>query len=169
MKLNVGCGTDFREGFVNIDGSDALPNVDRVIDISKESLLTYFRANDVEYILANDIVEHHFHWEAVRIMSEFYALLVTGGTVEIRVDDAEFIINNPHYPMELKLNLLFGGQDIPQGVDEKMDESRKRHPEYFCHKYGWTMGAMKAELLRIGFSSVICERADTNFITYAIK
>ena len=31
MKLNVGCGTDYREGFINIDGSSELPKVDKVV------------------------------------------------------------------------------------------------------------------------------------------
>lgn len=79
LKLNIGCGTDYREGFVNLDGSDTLNRVDKVVDISKESLLTHFSAGSTHYILANDIVEHHFHWEAVQLMTEFHALLVPGG------------------------------------------------------------------------------------------
>ena len=31
IKLNIGCGYDPREGFVNIDGRNDLPKVDRVI------------------------------------------------------------------------------------------------------------------------------------------
>jgi len=31
LKLNIGCGYDPREGFVNIDGRNDLPKVDRVI------------------------------------------------------------------------------------------------------------------------------------------
>jgi predicted SAM-dependent methyltransferase len=139
MKLNIGCGTDYREGFVNIDGSNTLPKVDKVIDISSESLLPHFNEGEVEYILANDIIEHHFHWEAVRVMKEFYALLVKGGQVEIRVPDSEIIIKSWRLSIEKKLNLLFGGQDIPQGCDQKMDESRKQFPQFFCHKFGWTM------------------------------
>jgi len=41
IKLNIGCGYDPREGFVNIDGRNDLPKVDRVINLSKESLLKY--------------------------------------------------------------------------------------------------------------------------------
>jgi len=55
-KLNVGCGTDYREGFINIDGSGVLSHVDRVIDVGKESLLNYFSHGEFDFILANDIV-----------------------------------------------------------------------------------------------------------------
>ena len=169
MKLNVGCGTDYREGFINIDGSRSLAKVDKVIDLSTESLLSHFPEGEVEYILANDIIEHHFHWEAVRIMTDFYALLTPTGKVEIRVPDAEFIIKSRRLSTERKLNLLFGGQDIPQGHDPRMDESRKRFPQFFCHKYGWTMASMEKELLGIGFSDIVSKRVGTNFVTVATK
>ena len=169
MKLNVGCGTDYRDGFINIDGSDALTKVDRVIDISTESLLSHFNEGEIVYILANDIIEHHFHWEAVGIMKDFYALLKHGGQTEIRVPDCAYIIKSWRLSLDKKLNLLFGGQDIPQGRDPNMDESRKQFPQYFCHKYGWTMKQMEKELYEIGFSSVRCKRAGTNFIAYATK
>ncbi len=168
MKLNIGCGTDYRDGFINIDGSNTLPRVDKIIDISSESRLPHFSNKEIEYILANDIIEHHYHWEAVRILKEFYSLLKKGGQAEIRVPDAELIISGS-LPINRKLNLLFGGQDIPQGHDPKMDESRKQFPQFFCHKYGWIMDAMKKELYDIGFSSVHCKKAGTNFIAYAIK
>ena len=29
---------------------------------------------EIDYILANDIIEHHFHWQAVKIMKEFYTI-----------------------------------------------------------------------------------------------
>jgi predicted SAM-dependent methyltransferase len=169
MKLNVGCGTDYREGFINIDGSNTLPRVDKVIDISIESLTSHFKMEEIDYILANDIIEHHFHWEAVRIMTEFHSLLVDGGQVEIRVPDANYIIKSWKYSIDRKLILLFGGQDIPRGKNIKQDESRKQFPQFFCHKFGWTMKSMKKELSNIGFSKVVCKRARTNFIAYATK
>ena len=42
IRLNIGCGNDYREGFINIDGRADLPRVDWVINLSKESLLKYF-------------------------------------------------------------------------------------------------------------------------------
>lgn len=169
MKLNIGCGTDYRKGFINVDGSNTLPRVDRIIDLEKESLRNHFNAGEVDFILANDIIEHHFHWQAIRILEDFYFILKQGGQVEIRVPDAEFIIKSWRLPLRTKLNLLFGGQDIPQGFDPEMDRSRRDFPEFFCHKYGWTQQQMKDDLSNIGFSSVRCRRVGTNFITYAIK
>jgi len=167
-KLNIGYGTDYKDGFINIDGSDVLTKVDKVIDIGRESLLEHFSPGEIDFILANDIVEHHFHWEAVRLLKDFYDLLAPGGTAEIRVPNANYIIKYWRIPIDRKITLLFGGQDIPQG-NAAMDESRKKYPQFFCHKYGWTMHSMQTELNRIGFSTVICKKAGTNFVAYAIK
>lgn len=169
MKLNIGCGTDYREGFCNIDGSDALSRVDKVIDISSESLLDHFKAGEIDFILANDIVEHHFHWEAVRILKEFHTLLKVGAEVEIRVPDSEYIIKSWRLNVEQKLTLLFGGQDVPQGRDESMDRSRSLFPHFFCHKYGWTQERMANTLKEIGFSNVRTMRVGTNFVARAVK
>lgn len=169
MKLNVGCGTDYREGFINIDGSDELQKVDKVIDISSDPLTDYFNKSTIQFILANDILEHHFHWEAQRILREFYLLLAPGGEIELRVPDTEFIIKSWRIPLQRKIVLMYGGQDIGQGIDAEMDRSRKLFPQFFCHKYGWTRDSMTAELEDIGFKQISTQRANTNFIASAKK
>lgn len=169
ISLNIGCGTDYREGFINIDGSESLLKVDKVIDISKHSLTEFFQPSSISFILANDIIEHHYHWEAYNILKDFFTILKSGGRCEIRVPDCEFIVSNRRLDIETKLTLLFGGQDVPQGVDAEMDKSRKVYPQYFCHKYGWSMDLMKNDLKKIGFSGIKTERAGTNFIAIAKK
>jgi len=167
LRLNVGCGNDYREGFINIDGRADLPRVDRVINLSKESLLKYFKEETVDFILANDIIEHHFHWEGVRIMKDFYALLKPGGTLEMRLPDFECICSSSELSMPQKINLLFGGQDIPQG--EENPSSRKRYPEFFCHKYAYTQTTLKEELEAVGFKNITTRKEGTNFVVTSIK
>jgi len=169
MKLNIGCGADYRSGFINIDASDELNRVDKIIDISVASLADHFQENSVAFILANDIIEHHFHWEAVRILREFHKILTPGGTCEMRVPDCGKIIRSWSFNIDKKLTLLFGGQDVPQGIQSDMEASRQKYPHLFCHKYGWTKERMKRELSGIGFSKITFASAGTNFITRAIK
>ena len=167
LRLNVGCGNDYREGFINIDGRVDLPRVDRVINLSKESLLKYFKEGTVDFILANDFIEHHFHWEGVRIMKDFYALLKPGGALEMRLPDSECICSSAELSMIQKINLLFGGQDIPQG--EADPSSRKKDPEFFCHKYAYTQTTLKEELETVGFKDIFTRREGTNFVVTADK
>ena len=94
VSLNVGCGTDYREGFVNIDASEDLPRVDLVLDLAGGDLVKHFEAETVDSILANDVVEHLFHWEAIQILKDFFRILVPGGDCQIRVPDAVYIIKD---------------------------------------------------------------------------
>ncbi len=167
MKLNIGCGADYREGFINIDGRDDLGKVDKVINLSEESLLDYFKEGDADYILANDFIEHHFHWQAVELLKCFHALLKPGGVLEMRLPDFEFIISSKEMAPEPKITLLFGGQDFPQG--EADPTSRKRFPEFFCHKYSYTKATMKRELEKVGFLAIRTEQEGTNFLIKSVK
>ncbi|MGJ8723022.1 MAG: class I SAM-dependent methyltransferase [Roseibacillus sp.] len=168
-KINLGCGTDYREGFVNVDGSSSIPKVDKIIDIGKESLFDHFNKNEAEFILAQDIIEHHYHWIGQGIMEECFEILAPNGELEIRVPDMKFIILNPLYSIEEKVRLIFGGQDIPNGNFAHMDESRKLYPQYFCHKYGWTRKSMRFHLERMGFRSVSFKRQKSNMVATALK
>lgn len=167
MKLNIGCGMDYREGFINIDGSGVLPRVDKVIDLSQDSLDRHFDPNSIDHILCNDFLEHFFHWEAVELLEKFFAILKREGTVEIRVPDSEWIINSDK-DMEWKLRCLYGGQDNPQ-KDNKMNFSRKEYPQFFCHKYGWSQGRLRSDLGRAGFTNLQFQQARLNFIATAKK
>ena len=169
IKLNIGCGCDYRSGYVNIDASSTLPRVDMVLDVAMVSLLTRFKTGTITHILANDFIEHHFHWEAVKLLKDFYALLKPDGHIEIRLPDCEHIISMWRLSTEQKITMIFGGQDIPQGQSEVMDASRKKNPEFFCHKYGWTRRAMKRELIEIGFRTVKTWRCGTNFVAIGYK
>jgi hypothetical protein len=167
IKLNIGCGNDYREGFINIDGRDDLQKVDLVINLGKESLFKYFKEGTIDFILACDFIEHHFHWEAVRIMKDFFTLLKPGGMLEMRLPDFEAICSSQELSMTKKITLLFGGQDIPQG--EADPSSRKKFPEFFCHKYAYTKATMEQELERVGFKDIVMKQEGTNFIVTAIK
>ena len=56
IKLNIGCGLDYRDGFINIDGREDLPRIDKIINISKYSLLDYFAVGSMDYLPANDFI-----------------------------------------------------------------------------------------------------------------
>lgn len=162
IKLNVGSGLDYKEGYINIDGSD-LSKVDKIIDFNSDSLINHFELNSVDYILANTFIEHFYHWEAVQILKDFYKVLKPLGSVEITVPDISFVCSTWRMNIQEKITYLYGGQDKGEG------EGRKKFPHYFCHKYGYTRKSMKTELLDIGFSQVTTKYGGRNFIAKASK
>ncbi|MHC4644170.1 MAG: glycosyltransferase [Planctomycetota bacterium] len=154
-KLNIGCGCDYRQGFVNIDGNPDLSKVDYVLDIKPGTLLEHFEPGSFNYILARDFLEHHFHWEARSLLEDFHALLGSKGQLEIRLPNIEGIVNDTRKDITEKVVSLYGGQDMQQRWETAgPNPSRRSYPQYFCHKYGWTPDSVKSELASVGFSPV---------------
>jgi SAM-dependent methyltransferase len=78
-RLNLGCGTDIREGWVNLDIAP-LKGVDVVHDINKLPLP--FGNEEFAQILCKDILEH---LEYVPLLRELHRILEQGGVLEISV------------------------------------------------------------------------------------
>lgn len=79
QKLNLGCGYDIREGWINLDIAD-IDGVDVVHDINKLPLP--FDDEQFDYILCQDILEHI---EYIPLLKELYRIMKKGGIIEIRV------------------------------------------------------------------------------------
>ena len=78
-KLNLGCGVDSKEGWINLD-SAALAGVDVVHDMEKLPLP--FAAEVFDEILAQDVLEH---LDYIPLLKDIHRILKKGGTLRIRV------------------------------------------------------------------------------------
>lgn len=120
MKINIGCGNDIRQGFVNCDFRE-LHGVDKVIDISKP---LPFDNDSAEYILANDILEHFSFRDTEKLLMDWKRVLSPTGYLEIQVPNIEAHIKNYYNDikdqrykngyddaMEFFRACIFGGQD----------------------------------------------------------
>ncbi|MCB0379922.1 MAG: class I SAM-dependent methyltransferase [Flavobacteriales bacterium] len=79
-KLNLGCGTDIREGWINLDNFD-----DKRIDV-KHDLETFpypFEDNYFDEIIAVNVLEHIEN--PVRVIEELHRITAKNGKVTIRV------------------------------------------------------------------------------------
>lgn len=90
MKLNLCCGDDYREGYINIDfaslRSDGKPiKVDLVHDITKG--LPY-EDNSVDEIVFRESVEHFSRWWAPVLLKEFLRVLKKGALLDLTVPPA---------------------------------------------------------------------------------
>ncbi len=163
MKLNIGCGKDYKKGYINIDGNKN-HNPDLILDIQQENLLNRFEQNSSDEIYAKDILEHFTHWEAVDLLEKFYSLLKTNGLLTIITPDFQTIIESNN-PIHVKLLWIYGGQDY---LDN--DEGRKNYPQYYCHKFCWIQKDLISELTRIGFRRIVPNiNREFNQIIKAIK
>lgn len=146
MKLNLGCGKDYRVGYVNVDirkdvGADTIWNL--------EDFPYPWGNNSIEDIFAKDVVEHITYHKQNQMLAEFYRILQPEGFLEIYCPDLEalwehYYINrsnsgggfgHPHAWME---HFIFGGQDYPDNT----------------HRAGYTKELMKWRLEKAGFKII---------------
>jgi len=114
LRLNLGCGSDIREGYQNIDVRN-LPNITVIADIRN---LPY-REESVDEILAIDILEHVSYRETVNVLKKWVDLLKVGGSLIIQIPCLDSIIKflieaRNLGDIEWGIELLFGGQDYKE-------------------------------------------------------
>lgn len=78
-KLNLGCGKDIKNGYLNLDKA-ALPGVDIVCNI--EQLPLPFADSSFDEVLCNDVLEHV---QYIPILKDIHRILASGGKLHIRV------------------------------------------------------------------------------------
>ena len=162
MKLNICCGDDVREGYINIDVRKTKPNV-LVIDLEKD-LLRAFPNNSADEIIARDCIEH-ISWRKVEdLLRDIYRVLKCDGRVYIQVPDLEAIakkvILNPDFcyadlcGWKAISYWIYGGQDY----------------EHNYHKAGFTIATLRRLLETIGFEIFeIRNDGGTNIICWCRK
>ena len=76
-KLNLGCGYNFNEGYINIDKNS--PHADLNLDLETEEI----PFNNVKEILMYDFLEHISN--PLLLLANCYKILIVGGKIKIRV------------------------------------------------------------------------------------
>lgn len=89
-KINLGCGTDIKKDYVNLEIRD-LPGVDIVCDMTEGIPVA---DNTFDYALAKDLLEHFPLDYTDTIMQEWNRILKPGGHIEIMVPNTLLNINN---------------------------------------------------------------------------
>jgi len=162
MKLNLCCGDDVRDGYINIDIRKTKPNV-LVLDIEKE-LLKPFPDNTAEEIIARDCVEH-VSWRRIEdLLKDIYRVLKRGGKLYIQVPDLEAIAKKVILNPDFCFNDLCGWKAISFWVYGAQD-----YPEN-THKAGFTIPTLIKLLESIGFRVIdIKNDGGTNIICVCEK
>jgi len=162
MKLNLGCGDDLKEGFVNVDFRDIdAPKGIKFLRADIRQYIESLEEGSVDYIHLQDIIEHFVRSEALDILKDCFSVLKPGGEVLIRAPDGLWLahrLSNPEedesIDPELYSWLIMGAQTY----------------EGNYHYTVWTPEWMTSELKKIGFEvsdTVTGTLDDNNFILLA--
>lgn len=103
-KLNIGCGRDYRKGFINIDAREGI-GADIVHDINKPFP---FKTGTIDEIVAQDVIEHLTVEQQKPVLAELSRILSGKGKVQIRIPDNEDIWKRFSDDPETKYHFVFG-------------------------------------------------------------
>ena len=141
MKLHIGCGDKYLEGFKHYDVRKCGEHIDYIGDAGN---LNIFDDNTISEIYACHVLEHFGRHEVDDVLKEWYRVLIPKGILRIAVPDFESIVGyyNDTGDVYKIMGLLFGGQNY----------------EYNFHKVCFDSGSMKNRLEKAGYEKI--ERYD---------
>ena len=127
IKLNLGCGFDKREGFVNADSFPAC-NPDVLLNI--EQFPWAFEDNSFDYVLMKHVLEHvgATFDSFKKVMQELYRVTAPNGIIEIHV---------PHYRHDTWWSDPTHVRAFTPLTFQMM--SRKQNDEWIAKKSNYTM------------------------------
>jgi len=86
MKLNLGSGKDYREGYINIDKLERF-KPDVLADIREID----YEENSVDEIIAQDVIDHITFMEAKALLRKCAKWLKPGGSINIHTPNMEVL------------------------------------------------------------------------------
>ena len=138
MKLHVGCGSKYIEGFIHVDLQE-LKHIDYNVSVDN---LNFAKEGSADLVYACHVLEHFGRNEYMNVLKEWYRVLKKGGVLRISVPNFEAVTSyytQKEKNLEKLLGLLVGGQKIGQ---------------YDYHKMIFDEDLLKKALLEIGFSTI---------------
>lgn len=145
-RLNLGCGFDYRDGYINVDLQD-FHKPDVVADILN---LKEFPSGAFDEIMAQDVLEH-FHWrDTPRALYEWNRVLAMDGRLFIRTTYLNGLLRkfeSPHYqtiPLQkLLLVNLFSMQNYPG--DYHLTAFTERLMRFYLWEAGYEIEAIEIQ------------------------
>ncbi len=91
MKLHLGCGQRYFEGYVNIDYPPSEHTVmqELIADRHANILELFFEPSSIDEVRLHHVFEHFSRPQACAMLSNWHTWLKTGGTLHIEVPDFE--------------------------------------------------------------------------------
>ncbi len=146
IKINLGCGQDKREGWINVDVfSKFKPDV--LHDLHDP---LPFKNNYADYVLAQDILEHFTREELDGVVSSISNVLKIDGLLEVRVPNLDDIFERFENDSETRNEFIYG-TTFETGT-------------FGAHKVGFTKQMLIVLMLRHDLAIVSFNKVQTNFV-----
>ena len=138
VKLNLGCGNDRREGYINVDAY--VEDADLKLDIFDLPLA----AGTVDKILSSHMLEHLGKYEVPKALADWHRVLKDGGRIQLNLPDLEWMVQ--HWLEQPESGRWGWSLDALYGLQTHAGEH---------HKTGFTVARVEQLLAEAGFSDVV--------------
>ena len=152
VKLHIGCGYNFLEGWINIDKNKKV-QADLYMDI--QEIKHFCPENAVDEIMMIHVISYLRFWEALDFLQDCHRWLRDGGKIEIEVPDINKLARKiislgsldnctdyAAYLECLRAVYAFGLEQI----------TNKEHFETYA--FGWSAEHLALEMKKLGFSDI---------------
>jgi predicted SAM-dependent methyltransferase len=151
VKLNLGCGTDIRPGFINIDIQE-FPGVTKICDAIA---LSEFENDSVDFIVAQHLLEYIPRKHILSALAEWFRVLKKNAPLEIRITDLANVTRS----------LYLNGISDEMGLHHEMVVSLlygKQRDQYDVRYNGFTPDFIQGVLVGVGYTinNVVLESYD---------
>src|SRR3989344_3636158 len=150
-KINLGCGNDYKAGWINIDFDKSVVS-DVTTDIRGR---LPFKDSDTDYILLQDVLEHLTKEDGKNLLKECHRILKVGGDIKIRIPNVYQIFNNFRNDPGVLFRFVYG------------DSSK--NGELGAHKFGYSIKTLDNLLRAIDFIPRNIKAESTNIVCLARK
>jgi hypothetical protein len=136
IKLHLGCGDEYKPGYVNIDRYDR-----SVADIVSDVIQLPFESSTIDEIEADQLIEHLDYVHGTYALSEWFRVLKPGGRLVLETPDLKASMKEfASADLDSKRNRLHWiyGLDSPGLI----------------HKSGYTFDLLKDDLGTLGFVNI---------------
>lgn len=151
VRLNLGCGSDVRDGYVNVDKFPANEDV-----VQADFPILPFAKNHADEIVLSHVLEHFGFKDALTLCQEMVRVLKPGGIAHIEVPDIAWCAAQ------------FLGAPEPNNYTDPTGDYNKmhkwglfaqalwgdQHNDGLYHKWGYTAHRLLHTLTHAGFAAV---------------
>jgi predicted SAM-dependent methyltransferase len=149
IKLNIGCGPNRKEGWVNVDILD--PAADLQLDLRER---WPFPDNSVAYVYSEHVLEHFdLHFEVPHFLTEAHRVLEPDGVLDVAVPDSEPPLKAYGDPNATYWSIASANRWHP-GCQTQLERINYHFRQAGEHKYAWDAETLAIALHIAGFTAV---------------
>ena len=139
MKLHLGCGKRYLEGYIHVDIAE-FEHIDYQLPIDD---LSTFKDNTVEEIYASHVLEYFDRNDVISVLTEWKRVLKTSGILRLAVPNFPKLVEVYQSSKDLSsiLGPLYGKWDIG-------------NQEFIYHKTVYDENSLKNLLEEVGFKNI---------------